>query len=306
MLDEYFQNNFLDEHIEAGDVAAEIQGRKIWHPNRAIRALQSTNSADALSLAKRIQYCRRGSVCSSLWCPRCRHRAAKGLKTRLKEHLHRAFGDDHEAARQRLVFITPLFGIASVLDAKRVRSVISEARKNLKALNRACDNRLWMQGAFELELLDFKKLMEWKGGNQVKRDTIVAMMEWKGEKLSLYTPLILIHAHMLCDLNGCNLKDVNYWLASRYNKTPRQIHSIGIKAEQTIDDLCWKVGSYPFKDRVQFNMTFESQDYRNGGYFNNFELSKLMLLHDQICRNGVKNLLVGGSGSRLLRTLRLN
>jgi hypothetical protein len=196
-------------------------------------------------------------------------------------------------ARKRLLFITVLFDLVSLHDPKRVGSVISDGRKDLKALNRSFDNKLWLQGAFELELIDFKKMMEWDGGNNVKRDTISAMLGWTGEKLTLYTTLVLVHAHFLLDLNGAEASEVNYWLETRYNQ-PRQVYCKGApQFGQTLDDLCWKLGSYPFKDRVQFNMTFESQDYRNGGYFSNSELSRLVLLHDKICRNGFKNLLIG-------------
>ena len=78
---------------------------------------------------------------------------------------------------------------------------MSEGRKDLKALKRAF-RKLWFQGAFELEVIDFKALMEMEGANQVKRETISKMLGYRGEKLSLYTPLILIHAHLVLDLNG--------------------------------------------------------------------------------------------------------
>ena len=62
---------------------------------------------------------------------------------------------------------------------------------------------------------------------------------------------------------------------------------------QTFEELCWKLGSYGFKDRVQFNMTFDAQGYENGGYFRDKELAGLVMLHDRIYSNGFKNLLVG-------------
>ena len=143
---------------------------------------------------------------------------------------------------------------------------MSEGRKDLKALKRAF-RKLWFQGVFELEVIDFKALMEMEGANQVKRETISKMLGYRGEKLSLYTPLILIHAHLVLDLNGEAADKVESWLTRRISKAERQIHWKRIWQDQTLEDLCWKLGSYPFKDRVQFNTTFELQDYRNGGYF---------------------------------------
>jgi hypothetical protein len=43
-------------------------------------------------------------------------------------------------------------------------------------------------------------------------------------------------------------------------------------------------------------MTFEAQGYREGGYFSDKELAGLVSLHDQLCKNGFKNLLIGSKG----------
>jgi len=274
-----------------------FQRPKVRRVNRAIRALKSKGSPEALSLAWKIENCRKGQVCSSLWCPRCRHRAAKGLEGRLLEYVTTEFGDDQVAARERLVFVTPLFGLVSLYDARRVKGVLREARKDFKALKRAFP-QVWYQGAFELELIDFRALMTSEGANQVKKQTIAEMMGWKEEcaetrQLFCYTPLVLIHGHLLMNLRGADRERVREWFRSRYDKSPHQIHIKGIRSEQTLEELCWKVGSYPFKDRVQFNMTFEAQGYGEGGYFRDKELANLVLLHHQLCRNGFKNVLVG-------------
>ena len=95
------------------------------------------------------------------------------------------------------------------------------------------------------------------------------------------------------DLKGADRERVRDCLSGRYEKSPHQIHLKGIMLGQTFEELCWKVGSYPFKDRVQFNLTFETQGYRNSDYFSDKELAHLVLLHDGICRNGFKNVLIG-------------
>ena len=274
-----------------------FQRPKVRRVNRAIRALREIGSSEALNLAWKIENCRKGQVCSSLWCPRCRHRAAKGLETRLLEYVKGEFGCDHVAARERLVFVTPLFGLCSVHDARRVKGILREARKDLKALKRAFPE-VWYQGAFELELIDFRALMTSEGANQVKRRTIADMLGWRAEcaetrQLFCYTPLVLIHTHFLMDLKGADRERVGEWFRGRYDKSPHQIHIKGIRSEQSLEELCWKVGSYGFKDRVQFNMTFESQGYRDGGYFSDKELGRLVLLHDNLRCNGFKSLLVG-------------
>jgi len=98
------------------------------------------------------------------------------------------------------------------------------------------------------------------------------------------------------NLKGAERERVREWFRSRYDKSPHQIHIKGIRSEQTLEELCWKVGSYGFKDRVQFNMTFDAQGYENGGYFRDKELARLVLLHDRLYHNGFKNLLIGSRG----------
>jgi len=137
-----------------------------------------------------------------------------------------------------------------------------------------------------------------EGANQVKKQTLGDMLGFKtawtgGKLLNCYTPLVLIHAHLLLDLNGLDRGEVKDWLRDRHNKSPRQVEVRGIRLDQTLPDLCRKIGSYPFKDRVQYNMSFEAHGYRDGRYFSDLELANLLLLHGGVCRNGFKNLLIG-------------
>jgi hypothetical protein len=73
-----------------------------------------------------------------------------------------------------------------------------------------------------------------------------------------------------------------------------------IRKDQSLEELAFKLGSYPFKDRVQFNMSFETQSYKTGRYFSDQELGRLVLLHHHLGTNGFKNLLIG-SNARLAR-----
>ena len=301
MFEEYVEAHELELEYQLNSRNTEgFQRPKVRRANRAIRALREMGTSEALDLAWKMENCRKGQCCSSLWCRRCRHRAAKGLEGRLLEYVTGEFGDDREAARKRLVFVTPLFDLASVYDVRRVRGVLREARRDLKALKRAFP-QLWFQGAFELELVDFRALMTSEGANQVKRETIAEMLGWEEEwgasrRLHCYPPLALIHAHLLMDLRGADRERVRDTLRGKYDKSPHQIHLKGIRSEQKLEELCWKVGSYGFKDRVQFNMTFEAQGYREGGYFSDKELAGFVSLHDQLCKNGFKNLLIGSKG----------
>lgn len=286
-------SNYLD------DPNYEFQSPKTRHDNRAVRALRTGfNDPEAHDLADRIEGCRKGQRCSSLWCRTCRGRSAYGLTSRIRDHVESRFGNDHDAARDNLLFVTPLFDLVSVCDLPRVKQTMKKARDDFLALKRVFPE-LWWQGAFEFELIDFKALMEWDGANKGKRETLAALHDWDEKtNLNLCPTYVLVHAHFLIDLNGTKREDVTAWLSQRYNRAPCQVHWQGIQAGQSFEDLSRKIGSYPFKDRVQFNMSFQSQDYRHGKYFDNRELGNLVLLYDQIGGKGGMKMILIGSKSR--------
>jgi len=136
--------------------------------------------------------------------------------------------------------------LVSILDEpRRTKQVIREARTCFKALKRAYPS-LWFQGVFELELVDFKALLAADGG-QVKSKTIAHMLGWKDEwgtrALESQSTLVLVHCHVLIDLNGAGAVEVYNWLKNRYGRASRQVDVRRIRQDQSLDDLCWKIGS---------------------------------------------------------------
>jgi hypothetical protein len=121
---------------------------------------------------------------------------------------------------------------------------------------------------------------------------------WHGQGAGCYTTLVLVHCHILVDLNGASASEVSDWLRDRHNRAPRQVRMQATHDNQSLDKLCWKVASYPFKDRVQFNMSFETQGYRKGTYFNDKDLARLVLAYSELSSNGYKHLLVGSKPTR--------
>jgi hypothetical protein len=302
-LEEHIFDLYEDE-LDLLDLEVEtFQNAKKHRDNRAIEALRTLNSNEAHMLARRMEECKPKSgspCCSSLWCQRCRPRAAIGLQQRIEDHILREFGDHPERARERLVFATPLFDLAPLHDPARVRQTISQARQTLKKVTRSWP-RMWWQGAFELELINFKELMENAASNPVKSETISAMWDWNGQaNLGLVAPQVLVHAHILVDLKKIPRDQFTGRLRELCNKADRQVDVRSIRKDQSLEELAFKLGSYPFKDRVQFNMSFETQSYKTGRYFSDQELGRLVLLHHHLRTNGFKNLLIG-SNARLAR-----
>ena len=54
------------------------------------------------------------------------------------------------------------------------------------------------------------------------------------------------------------------------------------RSTQTLDENIDKLSSYPFKDPIRFKHSFRGSDYLNGEYFEYDELSKLMMVYQNI------------------------
>ena len=203
---------------------------------------------------------------------------------------------------ERLLYVTLLGELVALSDIKRIRKAVQYHRKQLKAFKRRFP-KIWMQGAIEIELIDFAVLAA--SEDRIKFETIAAMLDYDPNmSLGLYPTLVLVHSHILVDIEQYEDVLVRDWFANEFSKAPRQAYCTRTRKDQTLDDMCWKIGSYPFKDRVQHNLTFTTDGYTKGSYFTDRQLSMLVMAYDSLCRNGFKNLLIGArpKGPRAIRS----
>lgn len=264
-----------------------VQIPKTQHKKRVTKALLA---AGYERLAEKISKCRRYR-CSSLWCDRCRQEAAEALVDRMYEHVWRRYGDDETSARERLIFVTPLFALVPLSDPARVQNEIRKARKLCwKALKRKFP-KLWWQGAFELELIDLQGLgKDAKGA--VKRETIATLASCD-PLLLRHRFVVLVHAHVLLDCGDYPTEEIRLWFKNKFYGDPRLAFCMKTRADQTLEQTCLALGSYPFKDRVQYNPTFQSPDYQWGRYFTDECLADFVKLHDVLMnKQGVRCLLI--------------
>jgi hypothetical protein len=298
----------MDNQFSSLEDDTSFQAAGVHHHNRVIRACRSKYAA----LSEKIDECSERRRCDSYWCKECRNRHAFGLRDRISSYLSGRYGTDYEEAKKHLRYVTVLVSVER-LDEHSVSKAIREARTQIDGLKKSFKG-IWMEGAFELELLDLHALSTFDG-NPRKKDTIFSMWEpqsfWNWECLETYHDFgsnrVLVHFHILVDLNGFDESKFHKLLRKRWGKHRHQIDVAPMKDNQTLHDMAWKVGSYPFKDRVQYNLRMETDGYKDGRYFSDRMLAELVRLHDQIGPNG---LLLGTNGSwfedqRLKNELRL-
>jgi hypothetical protein len=290
------------EEVLSGQVLSAVQPPRIPHDRRVINALRRFGYE---SLADKIENCRKGARCGSYWCGKCRHASAKGLELRLSRRFCR-FEGDHAQAVKDLRWVTVIHDFVP-LDVGKVEKSLKKGKHLLHTVRRHFPD-IWIRGAWELEVIDVAALAKSDGGKgSVKLDTLKTML---GRKCSSESFLLLVHFHVVVDLNGHSEVEFKRWLRRRkvWKKHPRQIDVSSIWSSKTqltmsgkhtsyenmgqkaLDDLAWKLGSYPFKSRVQFNHTFRTDDYKDGSYIPDKELARLVHYHDTI---GKKVLLIG-------------
>lgn len=270
------------------------QGRII--ATRVVDALRSMGEIEDISLANKIANCRRGHLCGSVYCVDCRNRAAEGLNERISSHTQDRFDDDDDEARNNLRYVTVLCELTAFNQAD-VKQAVAIARKDIKAMKRKFSD-IWIQGSFEFELIDMKLLDKSDAGvNQnsraLKQQTLSAMMDMNINESRSLGQRVIVHFHMLVDLNGADGDDFNNWVGGRWNSHSNQTEVKRLNKEQSLEDMAKKVSSYGFKNRVQYNLSFTTKGYKKGVWFTNENLGTLAGIYDRIGNRGYKSLLIG-------------
>jgi len=228
-------------------------------------------------LLKKIEDCRVGQFCGSLYCKTCRKRAVGTFETRLLSHCSQQFGGDNKLALSRLRYVTVLCELTSV-DLDSAKDAVSLSRKNLNAFKRRFP-AIWLQGTFEFELVSFKL-------SKARKKKTLTQMDTTGKDVQ-----VLVHFHALMDIKSYEEAKVKAWLSRRWQGDHR-VHVQSTHTDQSIEDKCRQLASYGFKNRVKFNPTFDAMDFENGRLFKNGELADLVAIYDGIGERGCSSLLI--------------
>jgi hypothetical protein len=268
----------------------QIAGREIR--KRVITALYKEGDIEGLILADRIKQCGRGALCGSVYCMDCRGRAAKGLKDRLSDRILLRFGNDEASARDELRYVTVLCELTE-FNLDSVKSAVTRARTDLKAMKRRFPD-IWIQGSFEFELIDMKLLGQ--SGAMIKLETLAAMMDLDVSKSKSLGHRVIVHFHVLVDLNSVRDEAFKKWVRDRWSKHNRQTDVKRIRKNQKLSDMIAKVSDYGFKNRSQYNLSFETLDFKKGKWFKDADLGRLAAIYDGIGKRGYSSLLISLGG----------
>lgn len=261
------------------------------HKKRVTHALRMSQHH---SLANKIEFCRKGERCSNVYCPECRHSMAKRLAGRMLDHVVPKYQNAPPSVRKdQLRHLTVLVDLRYPVAAD-IKRCIRQTRAKVKAALRAFP-RVWMQGAFELELVDVPRVLA-GGSTGRKADTIKSLLKYDGQlSPRLFGQMVLVHFHAMIDVNFCDAVGIRRSLTKQF-PGPYMVRLQRTHFNQELKELAWKLGSYPFKDRVQYNHSFQTSAFLLGDYLSDVSLCSLVKLYSECSDNGYKCLLIAAKG----------
>ena len=252
-------------------------------------------SIGAEKLATKIARCSRRAVCSSIYCRKCRNDAVSRFEHRLLKRFSADLHSRPGTLQDRWTYLTVLCAVTD-FKLKPVAEAVDAARNILKKFYRKYPEAM-IRGAFEFELVDLDDLKTMEGISSVKKETFLWMMNadqdaFKGRK-------ILVHYHAVVDVAGYDVRQVRSWFEKQYGSHPRQIQLKYTERKQPASEKIRKIASYAFKNRLQYNTSFETRGYETGAFFSNRDAGRLIKLYQDYTssRSGsYKSLLISVGG----------
>lgn len=221
-------------------------------------------------IADSIDQCRRGAWCGSTYCATCRARHSWAHRQRCLDVKRLRYGDGEYPARNVMRHLT----ILNALVPMRIRAIedaLDQAKRDLDVF-RAKFTHIALRGVFELELVDVQGMVQ-SGACPEKLRTLVEMTG--GDILSMREPAVLVHSHNVKFGSGEDEKKLRDWLKGKYPHH-RQTKIQKLRKDRSIDENLVKICSYPFKNRHQYNLTYDTDGYVDGRYIGPVELSFLV------------------------------
>lgn len=197
----------------------------------AERTRQTTKIKEAIKGIDELSHmlCDDGS-CGSVFCMTCRKRKQDSLHSQYEERLRRF--DNDEEARKDLRYVTILHSLVGVSfeniigetkTLEDVESSVGDFKAQLKGIDRHFrKNDLWARGTIHLELvnMDLFRFANLSGTVTTKQKTLKDLERHFGTNSDYY---ILVHSHILFDINGIDDNIFRRYIRKKWNITDRQV-----------------------------------------------------------------------------------
>ncbi len=101
----------------------------------------------------------------------------------------------------------------------------------------------------------------------------------------------------MVDLNGVDDQAFRKWMRNRHNTHhTNQVDVRRRRSNQSLENMIKKLSGYGFKNRAQYNLSFDTDGYKKGNWFTDEDLATLAFIYDGVGNKGYKHLLIGCGG----------
>lgn len=278
----------------------ELRAWQIFPYEREAKKVQKALlAAGERDLASKIARCARGKVCCSHYCRTCRAKAVVEFQKRLRARFETDVNGDPALLQQRWYYLTILCAVVEV-DGASTQRAVEEAREGLYALKRKFPD-LWMQGAFEFELVPIsERLNNINVISKEKAETLWALLGKDRADSIGREPreMIHVHLHAVVDLVQYGRNELRTWMRKKWNCHPLQVQLKATRSNQFVDEKIKKIASYGLKNRLKYNGTFSNNTWEFGQDFTYLEAGRLIKVHHDfmsLSTGSMKSFLIGMS-----------
>jgi len=241
-------------------------------------------------------------VCGSLWCSNCRKYITNWYENKLLRRLDFKLKDE-EYTNDDFHHLSGFIGLCD-LDYTKLNKMIKNDETVWRRIRRKV-NKLpihrssFIEVVYEFELVDWLFLRTSESSeSQFKKKQIQQLLKHqidKGEKPSS-NKFLFVHFHSITNLNKDEIREVfgkEYFIGNDpLIKTDKEsgLYIQSFTKTQSLQKNIEKLTSYPFKDPYRYKHTFRGSDFRNGEYFEDEDLSKLVTIYQKIQKRGWRGL----------------
>lgn len=272
------------------------------------QALRASGDND---LADRIGCCRRGAYCSSIYCKLCRERYAHALHQRLAARAEERHRNQHNSVYRTFRHLTVIFDVvdlrsqefgaaiaatrgrrAEIAGLTAVKSALEQARRETKAMRRRFP-QLWMQGAFEIEVIDTGTLYSMASDTRKAR-LIRALIARRQNPEEAARTQVIVHCHCAVDVADVDADEFHHWVHERWSLPHQARLSMTYHPDkQSLEAKLYKLASYCFKNRLAYNFSDETSGWEDSERIPYGELADMVRIYDRLGGKGLNGWLLG-------------
>lgn len=272
---------------------------------------QALRACGDIELAERMKNCQRGAYCSSIYCKPCRDRYVNLLHERLAARTRERHGNRHDSVYQSFRYLTVIFDVVDlrskdftfsdrnhgkkkteIMGLIAVKTAMEQARRATKAMRRRFP-KLWMQGAFEIEVIDTGTLFSMASDTRKAR-LIRSLIARRRKHEDVAGTQIIVHCHCVVDVADIDSEQFHYWVHNRWS-LPHQarLSTTYHPDKQSLELKLRKLASYCFKNRLEYNFSDETSGWEDGERIPYGELADMVRIYDRLSGKGLNGWLLG-------------